>query len=288
MARIAMLGAGMIGAGMVGAALERGDEVVVYNRTAAKAEALRPLGAHVAATPAEAVAGAARVHVALSDDDAVEAVLAACIGAISAPVIDHTTTQPTRTAHRAAALAAQGVRYLHAPVFMSPQNARTATGLMLASGPHDLFDELSAELARMTGRVMYLGERADLAAAYKLFGNTMIIALTGGLADVFTQADQLGVAPQAALDLFSVFNVAGIFQGRGKRMAEGDWSPSFELTMARKDVRLMIETAGDAPLAVLPSLAARMDDLIAQGRGADDLGVLAAHAVKRAGGHDHG
>jgi 3-hydroxyisobutyrate dehydrogenase len=282
MAKIAMLGAGLIGAGLVTAALERGDEVVVYNRTESKARALESLGARVALTPAEAVQGVERVHIALSDDDAVEAVLAAC-GAIACPVVDHTTTQPARTAARVAALTERGIRYLHAPVFMSPQNARTATGLMLACGPMSLYDEVSPELARMTGRVMYLGDRPELAAAYKLFGNTMIIALTGGLADVFAQAEAVGVAPQAALDLFSVFNVAGIFQGRGKRMAEQDWSPSFELTMARKDVRLMIETAQGAPLAVLPGLAARMDALIEAGHGSEDLGVLAIRGADHHG-----
>jgi hypothetical protein len=36
----------------------------------------------------------------------------------------------------------------------------------------------------------------------------------------------------------------------------------------------MLESLGDAPSAVLAGLAARMDALIAQGRGADDVGVL--------------
>ena len=50
--------------------------------------------------------------------------------------------------------------------------------------------------------------------------------------------------------------------------------------MARKDVRLMIETAGDRPLATLPGIAARMDELIAQGHGAEDLGVIGVDSVR--------
>jgi 3-hydroxyisobutyrate dehydrogenase len=57
-------------------------------------------------------------------------------------------------------------------------------------------------------------------------------------------------------------------------MIAGDFSPTFELAMARKDVRLMMETAGRLPLATLPGIAARMDALIADGRGADDLAVM--------------
>jgi hypothetical protein len=49
--------------------------------------------------------------------------------------------------------------------------------------------------------------------------------------------------------------------------------------MARKDLRLMLETCGARPLAALPSIAARMDDLIAQGHGQADFGVIARDAV---------
>ena len=49
--------------------------------------------------------------------------------------------------------------------------------------------------------------------------------------------------------------------------------------MARKDLRLMIETAGALPLAVLPTVAERMDALIAEGHGAEDVGVLGRDAV---------
>jgi 3-hydroxyisobutyrate dehydrogenase-like beta-hydroxyacid dehydrogenase len=71
-------------------------------------------------------------------------------------------------------------------------------------------------------------------------------------------------------------NPAGVVQYRGKEMAEGNFEPMFELSMARKDVRLMVEAAGSAPLALLPALAARMDAVIAAGRGKDDVGVLGA------------
>jgi 3-hydroxyisobutyrate dehydrogenase-like beta-hydroxyacid dehydrogenase len=64
-------------------------------------------------------------------------------------------------------------------------------------------------------------------------------------------------------------------------MAAGDYAPAFELTMARKDARLMLELAGAQPLGALPGIAARMDALIARGFGADDLGVLAIDAVPK-------
>ena len=44
--------------------------------------------------------------------------------------------------------------------------------------------------------------------------------------------------------------------------------------MARKDIRLMIEAAGEEPLTVLPSLAKRMDEAIANGYGTLDMGAI--------------
>jgi 3-hydroxyisobutyrate dehydrogenase-like beta-hydroxyacid dehydrogenase len=58
-------------------------------------------------------------------------------------------------------------------------------------------------------------------------------------------------------------------------MAARDFTPSFALTTARKDVRLMQELAGDVDTAVLAGLAARMEALIAEGQGDLDVGVLA-------------
>jgi 3-hydroxyisobutyrate dehydrogenase-like beta-hydroxyacid dehydrogenase len=70
-----------------------------------------------------------------------------------------------------------------------------------------------------------------------------------------------------------------VVAARGKTMLAGDLTPNFELAMARKDVRLMIETADSVPLAALPGIAARMDALIAEGHGDEDASVLGAESA---------
>lgn len=286
MSKVTFLGTGLIGGGLAEAAAKRGDEVVVYNRTIEKARALEAFGARVATDVKSAVRGAERVHIALSDDAAVDATIEGFVDAIDgAVVVDHTTALPAGTLARATRLEARGVAFLHAPVFMSPAMCRSAGGMMLAAGPRATFERVEPALRKMTGTVDYLGERRDLAAAHKLFGNAMIISITAGLADVFGLAASLGVAPKDALGLFSKFNPAGTFSYRGVAMAAGDYTPSFELTMARKDTRLMIETAaqGGHALGLLPAIASWMDALIERGHGADDLGVLAVDAVPKRG-----
>jgi 3-hydroxyisobutyrate dehydrogenase len=276
MSDIAFLGTGLLGSALAEAAAKRGERVTVWNRTSAKARALEQFGIRVAATPADAVRGAARIHLVLKDDPVVDDVIASLrpgLGA-SAIIVDHTTNKPALTAERARRLNTEGVRYIHCPVFIGPAAARKQQGTVLSSGPRALFDEIHDPLTRMAERVEYFGERPDLAAVYKLCGNAFIIGIAGIVADVFAVASAADVAPRDAIKVIDYFNPSALISGRGRNMAAGNFTPMFELFMARKDVRLMKETAGDLPLAVLPSLAARMDALIAEGHGDEDLAVL--------------
>jgi 3-hydroxyisobutyrate dehydrogenase-like beta-hydroxyacid dehydrogenase len=153
---------------------------------------------------------------------------------------------------------------------------------MMVAGPRALFDDVKAELARMTGRLEYVGERPDLAAINKLFGNAMIIGIAAVMADILTMAQASGVAAEDAIKLLGLLDLNAMVAGRGMNMAKGNFAATFELSMARKDVRLMLETAGDRPLAALHAIAARMDQLIAAGLGANDACVMAIDAVRRA------
>jgi 3-hydroxyisobutyrate dehydrogenase len=275
--RIALLGTGLLGSGMVRRFLHNRHEVTVWNRTASKARALEEDGATVAASPADAARGADRLHIVLSEDSVVDPILDAIVPALGrgAVVIDHSTTLPQTTKARFERMRARGVRFLHAPVFMSPQMAAEGAGLILISGPQADYDEVRGELEGMTGEAWYLGERPDLAAAFKLFGNAMLFAVNGGLADIFTMARANGIDPLETLEVFNHFKLMSGIPMRGQRMATGNTSPaSFELAMARKDARLMTEAAQGQPLLVLPAIARRMDDVIAEGKGDHDLAAI--------------
>jgi len=284
MARIAFLGTGLLGSAFAEAAAKRADAVTAWNRTPGKVLALARFGVESAATPADAVRDASRVHLVLKDDAVVEEVISAARSGLAAGAIlvDHTTTSPRLTAKRAERLGTEGIGYLHCPVFMGPPAARNAQGVMLAAGPRTLFEAVQADLARMTGRLEYLGERPDLAAVDKLLGNAMIIGACAVMADVLALAKACSVDAQDAVDLLGMLDMNAMVARRGASMAMGDFAPSFELAMARKDVRLMLESSGDLPLATLPAVAARMDQLIADGHGGEDFSVLARDATPRA------
>lgn len=275
---ICVLGTGLLGSGFTRAFLRKGEAVHVWNRSPAKAKALEADGARAFDKPAEAIQGAARIHVVVSDDAAVDNVLGAARPPTGALVLDHTTTSTAGARHRTERWGAAGVTYVHAPVFMGPQNAAESTGLMLVSGDRTTVARVRPLLEPMTGKLVDLGPRVDAAAAFKLMGNLFLMAFTAGCAEVLGLAKALGVSPEEAASLFEHFNPGAAIGARFRRMIEGGFEqPSWELSMARKDARLVqaeVDRAGVA-LALLPAIAARMDVVISEGFGGADWTVIA-------------
>ena len=286
---IAFFGMGLLGSGFVRAYRRRGEEVHVWNRSAEKARALEADGARAFADPAAAAEGAARVHLTLSDDAAVDEVLERARPGLSLGVVivDHSTTSTTGTRARAERWAARGVEFLHAPVFMGPQNALEGTGIMLASGDPARVERLQPALSAMTGRLLYLGPEPERAASFKLLGNLFLMFMTAGAAEMLTLAKALDVKPADAAALFDAFNPGPSLPARLKRMTSGEFgAASWELAMARKDARLMLEEGErhGVPLPMLPAIAATMDRFLERGHAHDDWTVIASDAlIPRAG-----
>lgn len=282
--KIAFLGTGLMGSGFVRRLLAQGHEVRAWNRTAAKARALQDAGAAVFDDAAAAIEGAERIHLSLADDASVDAVLEPLAARIAPPVwiVDHTTTAVRPTAERVERWAARGRVFVHAPVFMGPANALDGTGLMLISGAAAHHDALRPALQAMTGTVLYLGEAPDRAAAFKLFGNLALLGMLGVLGDVNRLAHGVGISTADAFSLFKHFNPGQFLPARAARIEAGQFTnPSFEIAMARKDVRLMIEEAcrGGVDLFVMPGVAAMFDAAIARGEGALDAAAAARAPV---------
>jgi 3-hydroxyisobutyrate dehydrogenase len=277
---IAFFGAGLMGSGFVRRLRANGEAVQVWNRNPARALALQDSGAVACADAATAVVGARRIHLSLSDDAAVDAVLEPLAGLIPADtwIVDHTTTAVRPTAERIARWRSRGRVFVHAPVFMGPANAADGTGLMLVTGDAAHKAALLPDLQRMTGKVVDLGPQPERAAAFKLFGNLSLLGMLGVLGDVARLAQSVGITTQDAFALFQQFNPGAMLPARADKIAHGDATqPSFEVAMARKDVRLMIEEAqrGGVDLLVMPGVAAMLDASIARGEAALDCTAAA-------------
>jgi len=280
----AFLGMGLLGSNFVKAMLQKGETVQVWNRTATKAKALEQYGAKAFDNSVEAVQDADSIYVTLKDDATVDEVLAAASKGFQpgAIIIDHTTTSVKGAIQRTRYWKSKGFTYLHAPVFMGPQNALESTGFMLVSGDQAVIEKHSPALATMTGKLINFGEQEGKASALKLSGNLFLLSLTAGLADALALAKVHGIAPSDLLTLFNTWNPGAAVPARLKKITEATFNePSWELNMARKDAGLMMDAATEASttLTVVPGIAKVMDQWIAKGHGRDDWSVIAKDSL---------
>jgi 3-hydroxyisobutyrate dehydrogenase len=280
----AFLGMGLLGSNFVKAMLQKGETVQVWNRTAAKAKALEQYGAKAFDNSDEAVQNADSIHVTLKDDATVDEVLAAASTGFQpgAIIIDHTTTSVKGAVQRTQYWKSKGFTYLHAPVFMGPQNALESTGFMLVSGDQAGIEKHSPALATMTGKLINFGEQEGKASALKLSGNLFLLSLTAGLADALALAKVNGIASSDLLTLFNNWNPGAAVPARLKKITEATFNePSWDLNMARKDAGLMMDAATEASitLTVVPGIVKVMDQWIAKGHGKDDWSVIAKDSL---------
>ena len=276
---IAFLGTGLLGANFTRALLKKGEAVQVWNRTPDKAKVLEAYGAKAFEKLTDAVKGANRIHLTLSDDQVVDEVLADASAGFDkgAIIIDHSTTSAPGAAKRSKYWKGKGFFYIHAPVFMGPPNALDGTGTMLISGDQHIIKLLEPQLSGMTGKLWNLGEQPEKAAAIKLLGNLFHIGLTGTISDMVNLAGTLQVPAAELGPLLELLSPAVVAQGRLRKITSNTFhEPSWELSMARKDARLMIEQAssGKKTLTVTPAVAKKMDLWLDKGHAKDDWTII--------------
>jgi len=280
----AFLGMGLLGSNFVRAMLQKGEMVQVWNRTASKAKALEAYGAKAFENAGEAVQGADIVHITLKDDATVNEILENASQGFKdgAIIIDHTTTSAKGAIERTKAWKSKGFTYLHAPVFMGPQNALKGTGFMLVSGDQSVIEKMEPELSKLTGKLINFGTEEGKAAGIKLTGNLFLLGLTAGLADALALAKAHGIEADELSTLFNDWNPGATIPARLQKITTGKFDqPSWELNMARKDAGLMLDAAKEAgtQLAIIPAIAAVMDQWITKGHGNDDWSVIAKDSI---------
>lgn len=274
------IGTGLLGSGFVRAWLNRGVEVKVWNRTFSKAQKLEAHGAKVFATPEEAVKYSQRIHLVLRDDVSVDEVLSKVETHLTpgAVIIDHTTTSVEGAIRRTQDWSAKGFVYQHAPVMMGPQNALNATGNIFVSGHQEIIQMLTPELESMTGALMNFGEETGKAAGLKLISNLLLMAVNAGISDALTLAKSLNI-PESDLAKLPTIAANGVVRGGFNKITQHPYDePTWELTMARKDAKLMMDEAekGGKPMMIIPVIAKEMDEWIDKGFAHKDWAIFAS------------
>jgi 3-hydroxyisobutyrate dehydrogenase len=272
--KIAFIGTGVMGAPMAGHLARAGHQVIVYNRTRAKAEAT---GLTVAQTPALAAEGADAVVTCVGNDDDLASVTVGPDGAFAAMrddavFIDHTTV----SASIAQRLAQARALSVDAPVSGGQAGAEKGALSIMCGGSDEALAKARPVMEAYAARIVHVGA-AGAGQQTKMVNQICIAGVLQGLSEA------LRFAQASALDLDKVYEAisGGAAQSwqmvnRWPTMAKDEFDFGFAIDWMRKDLGLALDEAKRNG-ATLPA-AALVDQFYAEvqkmGGGRQDTSAL--------------
>ena len=237
--RVAVIGLGAMGSRIARRLIDAGNDVVVWNRTPAKAEGFP----RVAATPADAARDAEVTITMVSNPQALREVTAA----IAPQTLIEMSTVGPAAIHELAAALPSGTDLLDAPVLGSRAEAEAGTLHVFVGGPAELYEKWAPLLAPL-GTTHHVGGLGAGASA-KLVANSTLFGALGVLAEALRLAERLGLSRAAAFEILAATPIAAQAERRRAALEANDYPPRFPLALARKDADLVAGAAPELRLA---------------------------------------
>jgi 3-hydroxyisobutyrate dehydrogenase-like beta-hydroxyacid dehydrogenase len=244
--RLGFAGIGIMGSGMASNLIAKGHPLTVWNRTRAKAEAIK--GAEVADTLEDLAAAVDIIMICVSDSPDVVALVEG--GLLSGLrdgqlIVDHSTISPAVTRDLAARVAAHGVGWVDAPVSGGSEGAHQGTLSTMVGGSAEDLARVRPYLESYSTTITHVGP----------VGSGQLVKLVNQILVVGNQmavSEALLFARRAGLDLEATLNAvkggaAGswMLANRGPQMIADDWRPGFTIDLQQKDLRLVLDAADD-------------------------------------------
>ncbi|MBT9331445.1 NAD(P)-dependent oxidoreductase [Paracidobacterium acidisoli] len=252
--RIAFLGLGKMGEPIVRLLLKHGNPVTVWNRTAARAEALEKEGATVARSAEEAAVDADIVFTMVMDDASLEEVLyqggvlkAMCEGAIhvSLSTISVALSKKLTEEH-----AWRGQHFVGAPVFGRPNVAQEGRLWIAVGGKPEPVAKIRPVLEQFSRGVSVVSEQPWSAHAMKLGGNFLITAMIASLTEGMVYAEAMGIDPAVFVETVnSALFQSPFYRAYGEIMLHPPEQAGGTIAVGEKDARLFCDSAKSAEIA---------------------------------------
>jgi 3-hydroxyisobutyrate dehydrogenase-like beta-hydroxyacid dehydrogenase len=290
--KVAFIGLGNMGSHMARHLLHAGHDATLWNRTLSKAEELRPHGAKVATSPAEAAKEVEAVITMLADDPAVESAVLHPGGVMeslppNAAHISMSTISVALSRKLAEEHARRGHAYIAAPVFGRPEAAEAGKLFVVAAGDKAAVERSRPLLEALGQRVFVVGDKPEMANVVKLSGNFLIASVIESLGEAIALTRKYGIDPHQYVEFLtnSLF-AAPIYKTYGNLIADEKYRPAgFKMRLGLKDVKLALAAAesADAPLPVASLIRDHMLTAIARGMEDMDWSATAKLAADNAG-----
>ncbi|MFP7169722.1 NAD(P)-dependent oxidoreductase [Terribacillus sp. 7520-G] len=248
---IGFIGLGIMGENMAANLLEKGERLVVFNRTKEKAHALMDKGAVWADSPREVGEQADIVFTMLTDPGAVQAVIFGEDGLFSGMKknglwVDASTVKPAFTKEMAKAARAHDIRFVDAPVSGSKAPAQQGKLHFLVGGDEKDVKEITPLLEKMGQSIQYMGGNGN-GSATKLAVNMLLVQSLTGLSEAVSFGEAVGLDREHLMDVLLALPVTSDIQaGKRDTILNQDFDPQFPLEHAYKDLQQISETAYEA------------------------------------------
>ena len=244
-ARIGFVGVGLMGHGIAKNLIAKGHRVTLrLHRNRAAADDLLKAGAAEAQSYAALAEGSDIVILCVTGAPQVQEVVLGADGLASGArrgliVIDTSTSEPATTTQMREALAAEGVRFVDAPLARTPVEAEQGRLNIMVGADDATFAELKPVLATFCENIIHAGP-AGHGIVLKLINNFIAQAICTATAEACAAAAKSGLSIRKLHEVISAGAVnSGLFQMLvGKMLESGDLSGlKFTLVNAAKDLR---------------------------------------------------
>ncbi len=259
--RVAFVGLGVMGYPMAGHLAKAGHDVVVFNRTRAKAEKwAAEFKGTVANTPREAALGRDVVFVCVGNDNDVRSVVYGEDGilaglAAGAVLADATTDSAEIARELAAACKAQGSGFVDCPVSGGQSGAEKGILTVMLGGEVEDFRKVEGVLPAFAAAVTHMGGPGS-GQLTKMVNQVCIAGVLQSLSEGLAFGMNAGLDMDRVLQAISK-GCAGSWQmdNRSKTMIEGKFNFGFAVDWMRKDLGIVLAEAArngsEMPLTAL-------------------------------------
>ena len=281
MDKVGFVGLGIMGTSMARNLIEDGHELVIHNRTRAKAEKLAKLGAEVATSPRE-VAGRSDVIITmLPGPPEVEEVLAGENGLLEGVregslIVDMSTSSPLLAQELSRTANTRGVGMLDAPVSGGDIGAIEGTLSIMVGGEKEDFERARPLFEAMGKTIVHVGA-AGAGQTVKACNQIVVALVIEAVSEALVLGSKAGVKPEKVIEVLSGGLAANkVMEVKGEKFLSHDFAAGGKVEYHRKDLGIVLAAGREYGVA-LP-VTALVDQLfgtlVAQGKGGWDHSAL--------------